>query len=1129
MARVPTILIGLGGLGSYIVDKVYGWIPEEERSFVAIHAFDTNVNDIAKLVNLKKENVTQTSTNWTVAEYLRMADESVKDWFPYEQTEIQRKSLTDGAGQVRAVSRLAYRAAMESGKLSGLHSSINHIFRETGAGTTSSARVMIVCSIVGGTGAGIFLQTAMYMRDLLEHDFHRKNVLIRGAFMLPDTLVLTNVIQGDEVENIRANAYASIKELNAITKNSSSQGADGNRVAIELEYKPNQVDAYGRLNHVIDYNNLPYNFCFLFDFENTEKNNLKYFTNYINQVARTTFLDLFSPMTNDRFSKQDNQILSTIENHGMNRYCGAGVSSLVYPYEDIIYYSSLRWSTDSLSNDWLKIDEQFERDFRQYELDLRNGIPREKPLLRDSYREVLYRLAHQQNPRPFFRLVYRAAHSIDKRNDVGSSKASLFVDALLRRIETVLAEDEKIREFKGECDLDENRLQDKGTARDEINNREESLYYYEQTIRKFIHNTKNYLVNEIVLQDSDHPQKVSGDDYKLNTWLLKQNEAIHPVSIRYVLYEIDALLEEKVKELTPKNDKLEKGIDRYKKAYDLDETDDLIETADDRMDKAVKQSWFQRLMNNEFKDFTNEYVDKSNKHFSNLNRFVQDRLTELVFKELQKAIVEMEKDWEKYFKNLRDVRNSLNNELNILANKHDNDSDPTIRYVLASKEIKEKLWETIRVNIGSDELPVEISEQIYKGQYERFCKRRKGDYLTEQHAEKIEEMFRKDVLGWCTRTLLKEDSLNLNAIRALRREGQIKGLFESDINQYIKDQIRVLNNLARPFVPHVNNVTELNAWGVHPDCVKELSGDARNDLFDDTDLVEHEAFSPYEITRNRTVYGLSIDSFDKFYSGDNSGGVPGEYYKAYNSRIRKLTQRGNTVTPHLDKRWHLPAYLPEIHSHRVQEDEDKINRALIWGVTLGYLQNINEFGRLTWLFNDDAGSRLIKEGDQLADKYIHSLHNALLYNPIVVDKVLKRTQEQFDADRADYRASITKHAFHSRAKEIDYFGATEEDAINIVDLILRYPEGNPGDPDLVKTSNDLLKNLLDEIVKHFIEVYGRHRDALAMEAAFAYIDELFIDSKFYQFYKEDKIKRNSSVFKAWENIVKSLKKQYSTR
>jgi hypothetical protein len=64
------------------------------------------------------------------------------------------------------------------------------------------------------------------------------------------------------------------------------------------------------------------------------------------------------------------------------------------------------------------------------------------------------------------------------------------------------------------------------------------------------------LVNEIALQDGDHPQLLSGDDYKLNTWLLKQPEPLHPVTVRFfVMYQIEAILDAKIKEMTPLNDK----------------------------------------------------------------------------------------------------------------------------------------------------------------------------------------------------------------------------------------------------------------------------------------------------------------------------------------------------------------------------------------------------------------------------------------------------------------------------------------------------------------------------------------------------------------------------------------------
>ncbi len=1123
MTHVPTIMIGLGGLGSYIVDTIYGWIPEEKRKSVAIHAFDTNINDISKLKNLGKDNVTQTSTNWTVAEYLRMAegDSTVKDWFPLEHSELKRKSLTDGAGQIRVVSRLAYRAAMESGKLNKLHNSINHIFQETGSDMASSARVMIVSSLMGGTGAGIFLQTAMYMRDVLENDFQRRNVLIRGAFMLPDTLVLTGTIKGNEVENIRANAYACMKELNAITRNASVDRGK-NLVSIELEYKPNQIDSHGRLAHTIGQDNLPYNFLYLFDFENTEKNNLKHFRNYINQVSRATYLDLFSPMSNDRFSKQDNQILSMIASNGMSRYCGAGVSSLIYPYEDIVYYFALRWSSDSLSKEWLKIDEQYESDYRDYERDLKSGIPREKPLLRDRYRDVLFRLATQQNPRPFFKMAYREAHTIDKRGDISRSKAELFLENVERRIDSIINGDSKLQEFSAECAIDENRLSDAKTARDEVSRREEALYFYEQTVRKFIDNTRNYVVNEIVLQDGDHPELLSGDDYKLNTWMLKSSEPMHPVTVRYMLYEIDNLLTGKLKELNPKNEKLGKSLERYKTIYDLDETDDYVETADDRLASAGKQGFFGRMLSNQFKEFIDEYLEKSSRHFSNLNRYRKDRLMESVYKELLNAIREMQEGWEKYFKNLKDTQNSLINELDILSNKHDFEADPTINYVLGSRKMKEKMWEVVRTGVAGDSFPAEIAGELYKGQYRRFVKRRKGDYITEQRPEKVEEMFRKDVLGWCLKEMKNEDALDLNCVRALRREAEMNGMGDDQIHDYIKSKISVLNNLARPWVPSTNGTTELNAWGVNPDCIKELSGDMQNELFDGTDLVDDPAFSRYQIIRNRTVFGMTINDFRKFYCGDNKGIPPGEYYKAYNNRIRKLTKEGNTVTPHLDKRWHLQAYLPEIHSERVQEDRSKVDRALLWGIVMGYLENIDEWGQLTWLFDDSAGSRIINEGNKPADRFVHTLHKALLHNPIIVDKIMERVTEQFSLDASDYRDQIQEHTFYKKAQEVHYFEAKPHKTINIVDLLLRYPEGDPSNFDLITKSNDLLKLLLEELVNHYVSIHGSYRERIGRAKAMEFIEHLFETSPVYK--EVEQYDSRGSRFRAWTNLLNEVRK-----
>ncbi len=574
MSDIPTLLIGLGGIGSRVVDEVYGMIPMDKRDRIACHIFDTNVNDISKLENLDKDWCTQISKAMTVEQYLhnlRDNEQYVLDWFPHEQREIRRKSLTEGAGQVRSISRLGYRAAMQDGRLSNLHKQLTSIFRETGESMVKSARVMIICSIVGGTGAGIFLQTAMYLREILKFDYKRTNILIRGVFALPDILALTGAVSKSEVDNIRANAYASIKELNAIIKNTSAN-SDTDRIEIDLEYKPGQVDVAGRLNHTITADQLPYDFCFLYDFENTAKNNLQYPANYFKQISICTYLELFSPIAAEKFSRQDNQILELVRNEGLNRYCGAGVARLVYPYEDNINYFALKWATDSLSNDWLKIDKEFEAEFKQYETDLQNGVNRDEPKVYKRYVWLLDQLANDEKPQPFFKLAHRDAYMVGKDNELEAAKADLFIQAVEEEIDKIIANDGKLNALQSETEVDDNRLSDKNRMREEVLNVEGAMRAFENEINQFVLESKTFISAQVYMQDCDQLRFADDKDYKLNTWFLKRDQAVHPVTVRYILYQILARLEERIKELTTDNNDLQKRISRYDKAYELPET-----------------------------------------------------------------------------------------------------------------------------------------------------------------------------------------------------------------------------------------------------------------------------------------------------------------------------------------------------------------------------------------------------------------------------------------------------------------------------------------------------------------------------------------------------------------------------
>lgn len=120
MANKPVLLIGLGGTGSKIAAKIYNEVPEEEKKKVVVHIFDTDVNEV---LGLKASDRTIISTDLTVEkcllkDYMRQCNADA--WFPVEYPTIMKTKFSDGAGQIRAISRLAYMDAIASGKLKEL-------------------------------------------------------------------------------------------------------------------------------------------------------------------------------------------------------------------------------------------------------------------------------------------------------------------------------------------------------------------------------------------------------------------------------------------------------------------------------------------------------------------------------------------------------------------------------------------------------------------------------------------------------------------------------------------------------------------------------------------------------------------------------------------------------------------------------------------------------------------------------------------------------------------------------------------------------------------------------------------------------------------------------------------------
>ena len=211
--NAPTLIVGLGGTGSKVALKVSKMLTPEQKEKIGFAVFDTDVNELTKI---SEENpfvkTIQTSTKLSVGEYLDIDTHSRDTWFPVNAI-LNSKMLTEGAGQVRAVSRLAFETAVRAGKMEPLHEAIENLYKLEGVKYEQALRVIIVSSLAGGTGSGIILPVALYIKNYLATRFRQSANITRGFFLLPE--VFYGVITGQaERNNLKSNAYATSSSLN---------------------------------------------------------------------------------------------------------------------------------------------------------------------------------------------------------------------------------------------------------------------------------------------------------------------------------------------------------------------------------------------------------------------------------------------------------------------------------------------------------------------------------------------------------------------------------------------------------------------------------------------------------------------------------------------------------------------------------------------------------------------------------------------------------------------------------------------------------------------------------------------------------------------------------------------------
>lgn len=358
MDIAPTLLVGVGGKGSNIVERIMQKMRGDNSKRIQCVVLDTDANDLAAIERRNPGLYTiQTSPNMTVAECLKSNEHARDKWFPRNHI-LESKALTEGAGQVRAISRLALEQSIVTGKMQPLHDAISRLQLLGTDKFQQGVRVVITGTIAGGTGSGLFLPLGLYLKNYLKTECNVKGVNIRGFFLLPDILANT-VLKGntDQQQNMRANAYAALRELDAFV--ARGDGEDLSQYpAVEFD-----IPRAGSDEREVYPPILPYDHSFLMDYMNADGKTLTGLDDYLQYAADTIYAFAISPMSQTSNSAEDNEIrrISNVADNGHCRYVGAGTAEICYPLDKVAEYVALQWAQESIGKEWIRIDKENEK------------------------------------------------------------------------------------------------------------------------------------------------------------------------------------------------------------------------------------------------------------------------------------------------------------------------------------------------------------------------------------------------------------------------------------------------------------------------------------------------------------------------------------------------------------------------------------------------------------------------------------------------------------------------------------------------------------------------------------------------------------------------------------------------
>ena len=538
---------------------------------------------------------------------------------------------------------------------------------------------------------------------------------------------------------------------------------------------------------------MPYDFCFLFDANNSSGGSLDSFAAYLDHAATCVYTQSIGPMSKKSNSREDNVLREVIKNDGRNRYAGAGASRLVYPWQHVRDVVAYQWANLALSTQWLQFDDQFKDRQEALAKQRAKGFAARDLDMPSEFINAVDAAAG--NKEPFARAIQSQCLAYDEDGILVVGNRWLeYLSALkvhVKRSATNPGDQSLKRNVQAKvAELGETADGDDYVA----------VYYdlkrFHDLVERHTEETAGILGYSLFQTDTASVTK-DRHAHQLETYLRDKVSGafIHPVSARYFLYQtLQSLTAEKQRVQTELDRTLQFFETFEQSAFDNPETEE-VESVEDFANR--KKGLMESLRGKPGAE-KKELAERFQNYVKKVDALRDQTVYVKVLEDGVFYVAGLAKSFETFFTSLEGNLKRLRTTIDLQRTKYDDLTGSTTRYVLATSECLDSLYRSMPYTGGVVTIDSDLSEGIYNKvrQYYMLTDEKDSNYFQDLYANTIIRYFADQVMeGYGTQ-------IKVDVIEALEREYHTlkRNFEEANVVHYVTGEIDKAKRLAAPFL-----------------------------------------------------------------------------------------------------------------------------------------------------------------------------------------------------------------------------------------------------------------------------------------------------------------------------------------